>query len=272
MPQAQATATQTCRLLYFGPRDAGKRANLGIIHSSVPPAQRLALASDDPERQIAFKVSQDGQTWQVLVQSVDAGRERYHTAGRSDEPPFDGVVLVVSSSASQLDQSLASLESLKAYLDSWGLDLMNVPVVLQYNGCDEGDTLPVDRLESLLNPWGLLSFPSSTIRNEGVRETLKAILGLTMTHMKQPPRPTSESRPTSPAKPMPDNTQGSPLGLEYGPPIPGTDIEAITLARGDAIFDEMCPPVVIPVRIPRRLVEGQGPVRILLEVTLEDET
>ncbi len=33
----------------------------------------------------------------------------------------------------------------------------------------------------------------------------------------------------------------------------------------------MSPPVVVPVRIPRRLVDGRGPVRLLLEVELMDD-
>lgn len=196
-------------------------------------------------------------------------------AGMSDEPPFDGVVFAVNSVASQLDQSLASLEALKTFLDSWGQDLMSIPVVIQYNRREENQVLAVDRLESLLNPWGLLSFPASSKRGEGVRETLKAILGLTVNHLNQK---ITEAAPVSSHQ---DDSQAAGnesqqyqgeggLALEYGPPLPGTEIEAQTHARGNQIFDEMRPPVVVPVTIPRRLLSGGGPVRILLEVQIED--
>ena len=171
------TAVKTCRLLYYGPEGVGKRDNLRLINQSLPPQMRLSLASADPERQIAFSLNteKDG-PWQVLVQSVDSGAEKFPIAGMATTPPFDGIIFVVSSKAVDLDQSLTSLEGLKSYLDSYGLDLMNVPVVLQYNNRDASDMLPIDRLESLLNPWGLLSFPASSLRNEGIRETLKSIL------------------------------------------------------------------------------------------------
>jgi mutual gliding-motility protein MglA len=269
------TATRTCRLMYYGPIGSGKRENLRLIHQSIPPEQRLNLASGDPERQIAFSFRRDGdQDWQVLVQAVDTGAERFRMAGMPDEPPFDGVVFSVNSVASQLDQSLASMEALKTFLDSWGQDLMGIPVVIQYNRREENQVLAVDRLESLLNPWGLLSFPASSKRGEGVRETLKAILGLTVNHLNQKitdrgPAPSLQEE--DPAAEEVQQFQGEGgLALEYGPPLPGTEIEERTHARGDQIFNELRPPVVVPVTIPRRLLDGGGPVRILLEVQVED--
>ena len=271
-----STATKTCRLLYYGPAGSGKRENLQLIHQSIPPEFRLSLASEDPERQIAFRLRQQDE-WQVLVQCVDAGRERYRTAGTAGGPPFDGIVFVVNSGAAHLDESLASFEALKTYLDTWELDLMGVPIVIQYNRREDPQALAVDRLEALLNPWGLLSFPSSSAQGEGVRETLKAILGLTVNHineaearqMGQPSQPGPAPTPQNQTHAVPGGETSS-LDLEYGPPIPGTEIAASTRARGEAIFDELRPPVVIPVKIPHRLLETGGPVRILLEVEIDD--
>lgn len=276
MADHTATAVKTCRILYYGPKDVGKRENLRLVHSSVPPENRLALASGDPERQIAFQFHNPTQgDWQVLVQCVDAGRERYRSAGMGNTPPFDGVVFVVSSRAGLLDQGMAALESLKTYLDTWGLDLMGVPLVIQYNEREQPDTLPVDRLESLLNPWGLLSFPGSTARREGVRETLKAILGLTINHLQTQPIRTEQELPSmavqAEIKPKSTASGESSLGLTYGPPVPGSEVAEETARRGDAIFDELRPPVVIPVKIPRRLLDRDGPVRLLLEVEITDD-
>ncbi len=104
---------RTCRLLYYGPPEAGKRENLRCIYRAVPPEQRLSLAGDDPERQIAFRVNQgDGEQWQVLVQAVDNGQERLHAAGMPVRAPFDGIVFVVQSSAAELEHSLDALEKL----------------------------------------------------------------------------------------------------------------------------------------------------------------
>lgn len=272
MNETLKTAQKVCRLLYYGPAKSGKRENLRVIHRSVPPEHRLTLASGDPERQIAFTVSHgQDEEWQVLVQAVDSGKERFRTAGMSARPPFDGIVFVVNSSASALDQGLAAFEQLKAYLDSWDLDLTAVPLVIQYNGRDQADTLRVDRLESLLNPWGLLSFPANAKKGEGVREALKAILGLTVNHLESDQGAASgerESMLETTAETAADET--GPLGIDYGPPLPGSEVGESTKALSDAIYEELRPPVVIPVRIPRRLLAGGGPVRILLEVEIDE--
>lgn len=253
--------------MYYGPVGSGKRENLRLIHQSIPPEQRLNLATGDPERQIAFRlVREAGEEWQVLVHAVDTGSERYRTAGMNPQPPFDGVVFLVHSGASQLDQSLASQEALKGYLESWGQDLLGIPAVIQYNRREENQVLAVDRLENLLNPWGLLSFPAASKRGEGVRETLKAILGLTINHLSQR---IDDGPALQVAKSEPETTDGG-LALDYGPPLPGSEISEREHARGEEIFDELRPPVVVPVTIPRRLLKTGGPVRILLEVKVED--
>ncbi len=253
-------------MLYYGPVGVGKRENLSVIHRTIPPESRLSVPVEDPERQIAFQFRRPGEEpWQVLVQSVDAGRERPRLPGTEARPPFDAVVFAIDSGAAHLDQSLSAFESLKLYLDSWGLDLMDVPVVMQYNRRGAPDALPVDRLESLLNPWGMLSFPADSARGEGVRETLKSILGLAINHLASRPAPAA-APPAPPAR----STESS-LQLDYGPPVPGTGVAPETAARSRAILNELSPPVVVPVKIPRRLVQGRGVLRVLLEVELVDE-
>ncbi len=283
-------ATGTCRLLYYGQVGVGKRENLRLIHKFVPPELRLAVAVDDPERQIAFNLQQEGQeARQILVQAVDVGREQFHAAGMVQRLPFDAVVFVVDSGVSHLENSLAAFESLKMYLESWGLDLMRIPVVLQYNRLGGEDTLPVDQLESMLNPWGLLSFPAHSARGEGVRETLKAALGLAVNHQKEvaskmPHVPTQEQgfmpqgadhgdgpapEPAKPEVPVPGRE--SSLQLDYGPALPGREIENATRLRTEQIFNDLRPPLIIPVKIPRRLLgNSKGPLRIMLEVEIED--
>jgi hypothetical protein len=278
----QLTATRTCRVLYYGPASAGKRANLRVIHRSIPPEQRLTVATDDPERQIAFRVRHGAQgEWQVLVQAVDAGRERPRAAGRDLHAPCDGIVFVVDSGAAMLDQSLAALESLKSWLESWDLDLMRIPIVIQYNRRDRSDTLPVDRLESLLNPWGLLSFPANASTGDGARETLKAILGLAVNHLAANPAAAAlagasaaapQSDPSPPPAPEPARNAPGALGIDYGPPVPGAEFGAATRALSEAIYHELRPTVVVPVRIPRHLLSGREPVRLLLEVQVDDDT
>jgi len=279
-----ATATQTCRVLYYGPGGAGKRENLRQIIDSIPPEQRLSLTTSDPERQIAFRMRSGTQgEWAILVQAMDTGREIYNQSSQKDRPPFDGVVFVAHSSASRLDQSLSSMEELKNFIDSWGKDVMSLPLVIQYNKREEPGCLPVDRLESLLNPWGLLSFPASTQQGEGIKETLKAILSLTISQLLQDQVEQgnqSREEAVTVKKPPVSQTTGTEITSQAGSDS-GSELlftrerdksvfQVVSEDRSGIFFDELRPPIVVPVRIPKKLLEKYGSARIILEVELDD--
>ncbi|MFO7652883.1 MAG: hypothetical protein R6X25_03570 [Candidatus Krumholzibacteriia bacterium] len=291
MSTRPAVATRACRLLYYGAAGAGKRENLKQIIASVPAEHRLA-SGDGSGQEIAFLLRNGDQgDWRVMVRCVDLGREPVPQPGTCPDAPFDGIVFVVHSGVSRLDQSLSAFEGLKAFLDAWGRDLMSVPLVIQYNRREQQDTMPVDRLENLLNPWGLLSFPSSTAQREGVKETLKAILGLGISQVLQddqergaeaemgspdfdpsPPVPGTDHTPEPLRRPgAPESREANPMRLD-GVVLPrrgSRDLSALAGGRG-AFFDELRPPIVIPVRVPRSLIEKHGSVRILLEVEIDD--
>ena len=275
MSSQSQTATRTCRLLYYGPARAGKRDNLRKIAEALPSQDRLPLASQDPERQLAFRLhyGQDGD-WTVLVQALDTGRENYNPGNPGKPFPFDGAVFVAHSSADNLDQSLSSMEAMKAYLDSWGMDITSLPLVIQYNAREQEGCLPVDRLESLLNPWGLLSFPASAAQGEGVKETLKAILSLTISRLVQveEDEESSESEPAPappPAAPAPDS-QAAAAPAAGNAQATASQLQIVAENRGGLFFDDMRPPIVVPVKIPKRMLERFGSARIVLEIAVDE--
>jgi len=319
VPTGSAVVTRACRILYYGPGGAGKRENLKQIINSIPAEHRLESGEKD-EQEIAFLLRNGDQgDWRVIVRAIDMGREPVPEPGTQPDLPFDGIVFTVNSVVARLDQSLSSFEALKAFLDAWGRDLMSVALVLQYNRREQADTLPVDRMESLLNPWGLLSFPASTVQQEGVKETLKAILGLSISQILLDEQDGGQAAQDG-GQAARDGDQvgrdGGQVGRDSGqvgreggpdfdsaPPVPGTDHtpdsarssrggqgdgnqgrvsgggggnrrgrrDLSALAEGRAaLFDELRPPIVVPVRVPRKLLDKHGSVRILLEVQIDD--
>jgi len=267
-----ATATRTCRILYYGPPGCGKRENLAQIQASLPAEHRLAVATSDPSRQIAFMLRNGNQgDWQVFVQAVDTGEEDRLATGR--EAPCDGIVFVCGSTGDGLDGALSAMEGLKTFLDTWRQDLMSMPMVLQYNGRDAADILPVDRLESLLNPWGLLSFPAASGNGEGVRETLKAVLSLTLSQILQraseTPAAAADAFTVDSSPPVPGtlHTPGweAPRNPAAGsaPAGPGT--------RPGAAAGEDHAALIIPVRVPRSALGPDGTGRIIVEVRVVED-
>lgn len=260
-----ATATRICRILYYGPANCGKRANLAQIQTSLPAEHRLAMATSDSSRELAFSLRNGNQgDWQVIVQAMDVGREPPVVSG--SQPSFDGIVFVCDSRSDRLDECLSGMEGLKQYLDCWRLDIMSVPMVLQYNRRDGDQVLPVDRLESLINPWGLLAFPAAATAGEGVRETLKAVLSLTISQLLQQQAPASRD-------------DQDILSIDSNPPVPGTQhtpgwsgtppAATRTAGRGDRPAGKAA--IVIPVEVPRSALGPDGTGRIILEVQVVDD-
>lgn len=281
MSNQSAVAARTCRILYYGPHGAGKRLNLSRIAGSIPAENRLALATPGNERSLAFRLLSGEQgEWTVLLQAIDTGYEPPGANPADSALPYDGIVFVANSTASHLDQSLSSLEALKAYLDGFDTDITSVPLVIQYNAREEDGCLPVDRLESLLNPWGLLSFPASAEQSEGVKETLKAILSLTISKLVQDP-PASETATTGGSGAGENcledraekraEVQESVSEPVFSQPAERTEIQIVSENRSGIFFEDLRPPIVVPVRIPKRLLDKFGSVRIILEIELDEK-
>lgn len=87
----------------------------------------------------------------------------------------DGVVFVADSQKTQLDSDIESFRNLHENLLEHGLDIRDIPVVMQYNKRDLPNVLSIDRLEEELNFREFPSFPSSALHGDGVFDTLRSV-------------------------------------------------------------------------------------------------
>ncbi len=273
---------RTCRILYYGPAESGKSANLARIRASVPNGYRVAGPREPRRESLGFQLDAGALgSWSVLVEAADppgAGRGRSVAPG---EFPFDGIVFVADSSADKLDDNLSSLEALKIHLERSGLDIASLPMVIQYNKQDAPGSLPLADLESLLNPWGLPAFPAVATSGKGVRETLKAALGLTLRQLTregdEPEAPRDEEEPPAlresalDVAPARRPEQPRDLKPEAGAaPVVVTGLQIESDDGSELIFKSRCQPLVVPVRLPRSLVDARGSVRIVLDIQIVD--
>jgi len=100
----------------------------------------------------------------------------------------DGVVFVADSLKVQKEKNVESLENLKQNLADDGIDVREIPLVMQYNKRDlSGSNIPilsVEEMERDLNrdlkvPW----FPGSALKGDGVFETLREVSKRTVKHV-----------------------------------------------------------------------------------------
>ncbi len=102
----------------------------------------------------------------------------------------DGLVFVADSLEVRREKNMLSLKDLQGNLKENGISIFKVPLVMQYNKRDlaeEGIPLmPLDQMEKDLNrQLKVPSFPGSAVRGDGVGETLKECLKLTLKNLQK---------------------------------------------------------------------------------------
>ena len=179
------------KIVYYGPAQSGKTANLRRIDSlyrdSLP--SRLLTVAAGGERTVfldfmAFTVPRvNGFDVKVRIYTVP-GHERYHETRRTVLKGVDGVVFVADLSAMR-KTNLMSLIELRSNLRAHGKDLARIPLVFQFNKCDLAESgtllLPATTLLADLNcEYRRPYFVASARKGRNVVPTLKKIITSTM--------------------------------------------------------------------------------------------
>lgn len=170
------------KIVYYGPALSGKTTNLEQIHASVDPKKRSDLVSlkTNEDRTLFFDFLQlelgtiSSLTPKIHLYTVP-GQSYYQASRRLVLRGADGVVFVAHSSEACIKENLKSWENLEEHLNSLGIPMVELPIVIQWNKQDLPDALGASALEEILQTNGYPSFESIAIQGKGVFETLKAI-------------------------------------------------------------------------------------------------
>ena len=170
------------KIVYYGPGLGGKTTTLEHIHATAKPEHRGKLVSlaTPVDRTLYFDFLPvrlpPVRGMHIRLQLFTVPGQVYFNATRKLVlTGADGVVFVADSQIVRADSNLESLENLRENLFEQGKDLATMPVVFQHNKRDLPDLLPVEELDSMLNPFGAPSIPTSARTGEGIYEALEKI-------------------------------------------------------------------------------------------------
>lgn len=187
-----STMQMAAKVVYYGPGLCGKTTNLHCIYSQTSSECRGEMVSLETETDrtlffdlLPIDVGQiAGFNTRIQLYTVP-GQVFYNTTRKLVLKGVDGVVFVADSQRPMLQANLDSLGNLEENLGEMGLDLKEIPLVLQYNKRDLEDICTVDELNQSLNrnrwPW----YEASALHGEGVFETLKGISKVTLLALKK---------------------------------------------------------------------------------------
>jgi small GTP-binding protein len=186
-----------CKIVYYGPGRCGKTTNLQYIFRnsrnlmtdemvSIKTKGDLTIFFDFVPMEVG-KIK--GCDVRIQLYTVP-GQVKYNATRKLVLKGVDGVVFVADSLKIRHEKNILSLKNLAENLKSYGLNIMKIPLVMQYNKRDlakEGVPLmPIKDMERSYNrQLKVPSFAASAATGKGVNDTLKTCLVLTLKSLKK---------------------------------------------------------------------------------------
>ena len=178
-----ATREISCKVVYYGPGLSGKTTNLQVIHQKMPQDKRTDMVSlaTEGDRTLFFDFLPlnlgDIKGFKTRFQLYTVpGQVYYNSTRKLVLRGVDGIVFVADSQRSRQAENLESLQNLRQNLQDYGMNLDDIPFVLQYNKRDMENVVTLDEMNEQLNPDKKIQFFPATAHNgKGVVTTLKTI-------------------------------------------------------------------------------------------------
>lgn len=177
-----STREITCKIVYYGPGRSGKTTNLQYIYSRVPwdrKGEMVSLATD-MDRTLFFDLLPvdlgriSGFRTRLQLYTVP-GQIYYNATRKLVLQGGDAVVFVADSQRSEIDENIESFRNLQENLIEHGIDVREIPLVIQYNKRDLPNVMSIEELEEVLNFREVPSHPASALLGQGVFDTLRTV-------------------------------------------------------------------------------------------------
>ena len=201
-----ATMQMAAKIVYYGPGLCGKTTNLHFIYSKTSPQSRGEMVSLETETDrtlffdlLPIDVGVIGGFKTRLQLYTVPGQVFYNTTRKLVLKGVDGIVFVADSQRAMLDANVESFKNLRENLAEIGLNLDEIPLVIQLNKRDLPNIAPADMVIDALDPERRgEAIESVASAGTGVFETLKLISKLTLRTLRR--RMTGDDAPKTAAR------------------------------------------------------------------------
>ncbi|SEJ14160.1 hypothetical protein SAMN04488058_104116 [Deinococcus reticulitermitis] len=170
-----------CKIVYYGPGMCGKTTNLKHVFGKVPGHLRgemVSLATED-ERTLFFDFlpldlgTVQGFKTRFHLYTVP-GQVFYNASRKLILRGVDGIIFVADSAPNRLRANAESMRNLRENLAEHGIDISEVPIVIQINKRDLPDALPTEMIRAVIDPHKRYPVHEAVASGgSGVFETLK---------------------------------------------------------------------------------------------------
>jgi small GTP-binding protein len=186
-----------CKIVYYGPGRCGKTTNLEYVFKNSRKLMTNEMVSIKTKGDmtiffdfVPMEVGRiKGLDVRIQLYTVP-GQVKYNSTRKLVLKGVDGVVFVADSLKIRHERNILSLKNLSENLKSYGLNLLKMPLVLQYNKRDLAEEgLPLSSIEEMEKTYNRQlkapSFAASAVNGQGVNDTLKACLIKTLQSLRE---------------------------------------------------------------------------------------
>lgn len=199
-----ATMQMAAKIVYYGPGLCGKTTNLHHIYAKTSPQSRGEMVSLETETDrtlffdlLPIDVGVIGGFKTRLQLYTIPGQVFYNTTRKLVLKGVDGLVFVADSQVAMQDANVDSFKNLRENLAEIGLELEDIPLVIQMNKRDLPNVADPDTILDLLDPDRKHEhIEAIAATGVGVFETLKLISKLTLRTLRR--RMTGDEVPKMP--------------------------------------------------------------------------
>jgi len=177
-----ASREVNCKIVYYGPGRCGKTTNLQVVHAKAPPNStgELVSVATDTDRTLYFDFlpldlgTVAGMRTKFQLYTVP-GQVYYDATRKLVLQGSDGIVFVADSNPDMMKENIESLDNLAKNLAEYGLDILEIPLVLQLNKRDLPNPMSVQEMTEKLNRNNWPAIEAVAVNGDGVFQTLKSI-------------------------------------------------------------------------------------------------
>jgi mutual gliding-motility protein MglA len=174
------------KIVYYGPGLSGKTTNLVHIHKICSPCNRgrlMTLETRD-DRTLFFDLLpirfESAQGLSIAVKLFTVPGQVIHNATRKLVlKGADAVAFIADSQIAEIKNNQESFLNLKENLKESGLNLKNMPLVIQFNKRDLPDIRPDSEIDQMAAKGREPVFKAVAVQGDGVVETLLGLIDIT---------------------------------------------------------------------------------------------
>lgn len=188
----ERTKEINCKIVYYGPPRCGKSTSLKHICDEIKrdtKGEIISLTSEE-DRTLYFDfvpvtLGQIGEYTIRLHLYTVPGEVAYEANRKIISKGVDGVVFVADSQLERIENNLASLAELKGILQHEGIDLEDIPHVIQYNKRDLPNAVSTTELKKLINKHAAPDFETVATNGAGIYDAFKTIASKVLMDLKK---------------------------------------------------------------------------------------